>query len=150
MHMAQLIPLPLTDCCFSKIQIGFAFLVPAHPGSPGKEPLNGCVCVCVCVCVLSGGSRVGQDAGGRAAAPRLASCPVRHVYDPFASTCRAVACPPGTAFDDDGQCRQERASVVLHEPPLSLLQAGCRSCRPTDSVKALKETSSTTQREHKT
>jgi len=46
LHMAQLIPLPLTVSCFSKIQIGFAFLVPADPG---KGPLNGCVCVCVCV-----------------------------------------------------------------------------------------------------
>ena len=41
--------LPLTVSCFSKIQIGFTFLVPAHLGSPGKGPLNGCVCVCVCV-----------------------------------------------------------------------------------------------------
>jgi len=41
--MAQLMPLPLTVSCFSKIQIGFTFLVPAHPGSPGKGPLNGCV-----------------------------------------------------------------------------------------------------------
>jgi len=48
--MAQLMPLPLTASCFSKIPIGFAFLVPAHPGSPAeKEVLNGCVCVCVCV-----------------------------------------------------------------------------------------------------
>ena len=36
LHMAQLMPLPLTVSCFSKIQIGFTFLVPAHPGSPGK------------------------------------------------------------------------------------------------------------------
>ena len=47
LHMAQLMPLQLTVSCFSKIQIGFTFLVPAHPGSPGKGPLNGCVCVCV-------------------------------------------------------------------------------------------------------
>jgi len=40
-------PLPLTVSCFSKIQIGFTFLVPAHLGSPGKGPLNGCVCVCL-------------------------------------------------------------------------------------------------------
>ena len=46
LHMAQMMPVPLTVCCFSKIQIGFAFLVPAHLGSPGKGPLNGCVCVC--------------------------------------------------------------------------------------------------------
>ena len=47
LHMAQLMPLPLTVCCFSKIQIGFTFLVPAHLGIPGKGPLNVCVCVCV-------------------------------------------------------------------------------------------------------
>ena len=47
LHMAQLMPLPLTVSCFSNIQIGFTFLVPAHLGSPGKGPLNGCVCVCV-------------------------------------------------------------------------------------------------------
>ena len=28
---------------FSKIQIGFTFLVPAQPGSPGQRALNGCV-----------------------------------------------------------------------------------------------------------
>ena len=44
-HMAQLMPLPLTVSCFSKIQIGFTFLVLAHPGSPGKGPLNGCACM---------------------------------------------------------------------------------------------------------
>ena len=34
LHMVQLMPLPLTVSCVSKIQIGFTFLVPAHPGSP--------------------------------------------------------------------------------------------------------------------
>ena len=43
LHMAQLMPLPLTVSCFSKIQIGFTFLVPAYPGSPGKVSLNECV-----------------------------------------------------------------------------------------------------------
>jgi len=47
LHMAQLMPQPLTVSCFSKIQIGFAFLVPAHPRSPGKGPLNWYVCVCI-------------------------------------------------------------------------------------------------------
>jgi len=51
LHTAQLMPLPLTVSCFSKIQIGFTFLVPAHSGSPGQRAFNGCVCVCVCVCV---------------------------------------------------------------------------------------------------
>jgi len=36
LHMVQLMPLPLTVSCFSKNQIGFIFLVPAHPGSAGK------------------------------------------------------------------------------------------------------------------
>ena len=45
LHTAQLMPLPLTVSCFRKIQIGFTFLVPAHLGSPGKGPLNGCVCI---------------------------------------------------------------------------------------------------------
>ena len=48
LHMAQLMPLPLTASCFTKIQIGFTFLVLAHPGSPGKRAVK-----CVCVCVLS-------------------------------------------------------------------------------------------------
>ena len=34
LHMAQLMSLPLTVSCFSKIQNGFTFLVPAHLGSP--------------------------------------------------------------------------------------------------------------------
>jgi len=41
--MVQLMPLPLTVSCFSKIQIIFTFLIPAHLGSPGKGPLNVCV-----------------------------------------------------------------------------------------------------------
>jgi len=40
LHMAQLMPLPPTVSCFSKIQIGFTFLVPAHPGSPGKRAVE--------------------------------------------------------------------------------------------------------------
>ena len=47
LHMAQLMPLPLTVSCFSKIQIDFTFLVPAHLGSPGKRAVKR-VCVCVC------------------------------------------------------------------------------------------------------
>ena len=46
LRMAQVMPLPLTVSCFCKIQIGFTFLVPAHPGSPGKRVVKW-VCVCV-------------------------------------------------------------------------------------------------------
>jgi len=45
LHMAQLMPLPLTVSCFSKIQIGFTFLVPAYLGSPRKRAVKW-VCVC--------------------------------------------------------------------------------------------------------
>ena len=48
LHMAQLMPVLLTVSCFSKIQIGFTFLVLANPGSPGKRAVKR-VCVCVCV-----------------------------------------------------------------------------------------------------
>jgi len=49
LHMAQLMPLPLTVSCFSEIQIGFTFLVPAGTWVvPEKGPLSGCVCVYVC------------------------------------------------------------------------------------------------------
>jgi len=40
LHTAQLMSLPLTVSCFSKIQIGFTFLVPAHPGSPGQRAVK--------------------------------------------------------------------------------------------------------------
>ena len=47
LHMAQLMLLPLTVFCFSKIQIGFTFLVAADLGTPGKRAVKR-----VCVCVL--------------------------------------------------------------------------------------------------
>jgi len=47
--------LPLTVSCFSEIQIGFTFLLPADPGSPGKRAVKRvcgvCVCVCLCLCL---------------------------------------------------------------------------------------------------
>jgi len=50
LHMAELMSLPLTVSCFSKIQIGFTLVVPAHPGSPGHRAVKrACVCVCVCL-----------------------------------------------------------------------------------------------------
>jgi len=49
----QLLPRPLTVSCFNKIQIGFTFLVPAHPVSPRHRAIKR-VCVCVCVCIVLG------------------------------------------------------------------------------------------------
>jgi len=46
LYMAQLMPLPLTVSCFSTIQIGFTFLVLAHPGTSGQRVMKR-VCVCV-------------------------------------------------------------------------------------------------------
>ena len=40
LHMFQLMPLPLTVSCFSKIQIGVTFLVLAHLGSPGQRAVK--------------------------------------------------------------------------------------------------------------
>jgi len=40
LHTAQLMPLPLTVPCSSKIQIGFTFLVPAYLGSPGQKAVK--------------------------------------------------------------------------------------------------------------
>jgi len=50
LHMAQLMTLPLTVSCFSKIQTGFTFLVPDEPGSLGQRAVKW---VCVCVCYLA-------------------------------------------------------------------------------------------------
>ena len=60
LHMVQLMPLPLTVCCFSKIQIGFTFLVPAHPGSLGQRAVKR-VGVCVSSMALRSGNIVGID-----------------------------------------------------------------------------------------
>jgi len=54
LHTAQLMPLPLTVSCFSKIQTGFTFLASAQPDSLGKRAVKRvCARVCVCVCVCA-------------------------------------------------------------------------------------------------
>ena len=56
LHMAQLMPLPLTVSCFSKIQFRFTFLLPAHLGSPGQSAVKrACVCVFLCVSICLAG-----------------------------------------------------------------------------------------------
>ena len=47
LDMAQLMSLPLTASCFSKMQIGFNFLVPAYPGNPGQSPEGRKMDVCI-------------------------------------------------------------------------------------------------------
>ena len=81
MHMAQLMPLPLTVSCFSKIQIGFTFLVPTHPGSPGKRAVKW-------VCVLTGCSVLNMLFGG------LCNCSVEPCLIPtvFTLLCTCLQC----------------------------------------------------------
>jgi len=52
-HMVQLMSLPLTVSCFSKIQIGFTFLVPAYLGSPGKRAVKRVCCCGLASCTTS-------------------------------------------------------------------------------------------------
>jgi len=70
-HMAQLMPLPLTVSCFSKIQIGFTFLVPAYLD---KGPLNMCMYVCMyngCYSCLQCFDAVGMRQEGHPACKKL-------------------------------------------------------------------------------
>ena len=70
--MAQLMPLPLTVSCFSKIQIGFTFVVSAHLGSPGKRAVKR-VCVCVCVTANSRDAVLCRSAVGLPTVPKKAT-----------------------------------------------------------------------------
>jgi len=60
LHTAQLVPLPLTVSCFSKIQIGFTFLVPAHLGSPGQRAVKR-MYVCMLLCFDAVGWAAGRE-----------------------------------------------------------------------------------------
>jgi len=52
LHTAQMMPLPLTVSCSSKILVGFTFLVPAHLGSPGQRAIKqACVRVSESFCL---------------------------------------------------------------------------------------------------
>ena len=58
LHLAQLMPLSLAVSSFSKIQIGFTILVPAHLGSPGQRAAKR-------VCVHDSHLRLSQPTGPR-------------------------------------------------------------------------------------
>ena len=85
LHMARLMPLPLTVSCFSKIQIGFTFLLPAHLGSPVQRAIKR-VFVCVCVervMLFSGIHLVSFDC-------RYASDEVRHCVCTLHHSCACL------------------------------------------------------------
>ena len=62
---AQLMPLPLTVSCFSKIQIGFTFLVPAHPSSPGQRAVKRVCVLLLIIIILNADALVTLDCVGR-------------------------------------------------------------------------------------
>ena len=69
LHMAQLMPLPLTVSCFNEIQIGFTFLVTAHLGSPGKRAV-----IRVCVCPQKRVTIINQSINDQYTADNLMLC----------------------------------------------------------------------------
>ena len=98
LHVVQLMPLPLTVSCFSKIQIGFTFLVPAHPGSPGQRAVKR---VRVCVCVGRAAEREWTERNAiQIDAPRVGNLWLRHwpsgaVAEMYSDPCgRACDCCP--------------------------------------------------------
>ena len=178
-------PLLLTVSCFSKIPIGFTFLVPAHLGSPGKGPLKECVCACqmpsmlwhcwmgvrksiwsvkieccgmanllnrmpmsnviVCVCVCVWMVLICRC---------VCVCVCLH-YNVGTTTTLQIGSVLGWLVNSEGCCGLCPVDAVGYvcypadlvgcmykcvclRSPLSFLQAGCPSCRPTNSVKALK------------
>ena len=90
LHMAQLMPLQLTVSCFSKIQIGFTFLVPVRPGSPEQKAVKRvCVCVCVCVCVLHANQRARKALPPTTASSRR---PIDSCYQRAKRVCNSHTC----------------------------------------------------------
>jgi len=141
--MAQLMPLPLTVSCFSKIQIGFMvpFWYRLTRVVPEKGPLNGCVC---------GSELVKQNK-----CQRCIYFTHTHPFNgPISGTTRVSRYQKGKtkldfteARDSEWQWHQPGHMQVCtllqtdnhaNTPSLCFLQAGCPSCRPTNSVKALK------------
>ena len=112
LHMGQRIPLPLTVSCFSKIQIGFIILVPAHPGSPGQSAVKW---VCVCVC-LSGSLSQTLDLGNFITVRKSSQC-VDIFVPAVVSWSRFITKLP--TFDP-------RPRPVCHSEHLPLCVAWCR------------------------
>ena len=146
LHIAQLMPLPLTVSCFNKIQSGFTFLVLAHLGSPGKGPLNGrlirkhtyrrdtlqkskinqiCMVIHTRTCLMILLTRVLGRASTRKVKPIWILLKQETVSG---SDISWAICKPAP------HSRQ----ITTPNPPVSFLQFGCSSCRPTNSIKALK------------
>ena len=114
LHMAQLMPLPLTVSCFSKIQIGFTFLVPAHPGAHIHTRLT----------VFFPGL------------PGWAS--TRKAKPNWILLKQETVSGSGISWAICKSAHRSRQITTPAPHNSVFLQAGCPSCRPTNSVKALK------------
>jgi len=113
LHTAQLMLLPLTVCCFSKIQIGFTLLVPAHLGSPGKRAVKRArvrACVRACVCVLLNA----VDGTVRCCFPR-----VRAQEGPVSSCVRSRDCSAlaTSSLASHSECSSARSTFAMAPSP---------------------------------
>ena len=102
LHTAQLMPLPLTVSCFSKIQIGFAFLVPAHPGSPGKRAVKQ-----MCVCVLRYAVMADFAKSTRSKRRKVKTLAEEHLRD-------IVAVSDDTLDEVNARCDESSVIMELH------------------------------------
>jgi len=127
LHIAQLMPLPLTVSCFSKIQIGFRLPLwyPLTRVLPDKGPLNGCVCVCFVLCYHYDHHHQQQQPQSSQDVMRDTSRPVIEVI----STVESVTRPPAKRSFDDHQS----ASQLLHCQPRAVLDARLKAASLTDN-----------------
>jgi len=122
LHMVQLMPLQLTVSCFSKIHIGFTFMVSAHPGSPGQSAVERvCVRACMYVCALTSATvMVATDRIAAAAQidPSYSPCNVNvRPHDPWAhasSLLRKRYCNRFSRFCKARGCTEPHKSYAVH------------------------------------
>jgi len=102
---AQLRPLPLTLSCFSKIQIGFTFLVPAHLGSPRQRAVKRVLCCCSLKFIVVGDNGAADACLCKTLCDRIASlcyilcgtCNNSQYYKPTMAMCSSSARLPTVA-----------------------------------------------------
>ena len=115
-------PRPLTVSCFSKIQIGFTFLVPVHLGSPRKKAVTR-----LCVQLSATFTRVQQVC----AKPHQLCCQ----YDNVRVCCCVLCCGAVAA-----ECRAGYQSIFPANGALSSKPAACCSyCRMTGQTDGWKD-----------
>ena len=128
LHMAQLMPQSLTVSCFSKIQIGFAFLVPARPGSPGQRAVKWVCVLFAASCVINKeiklyhlGHLRGGDDGNTASDDRL---PLPALHQPLWDADRPLRLPDGNPDRHRGAGHIQRVSSWLerNDPPAELVR----------------------------